>query len=168
MEFALISALLLLSAIGVFGQSGSVSANNCTWYGIPVVWWCPNCADHKDPTAVLNDIAIPYILTQAVAYYPTSCSNPIIATEYWWVIINDTTFSASPEVITFTNPLTDGLVVTRTFPDVTITSLTPGQVLTYVSAQIVEGVLIPDRHCYPRPCWFTQCQWRIHVSPTIT
>ena len=165
MEFALISALLLLSAIGVFGQSSS--ANNCSWYGIAVVWCHLNCADNEEPTAVLNDIAIPYVLSQVIAYYPTSCSNPIIATEYWWVIIDDSTFSASPEVITFTNPLTDGLVVTRTFLDVTITSLSPGQILTYVSTQIVEGILIPDRHRNPRPCRFSHCQWRIHVLPTI-
>lgn len=87
----------------------------------------------EDPSAIFSDVAIPYTLTQVEAYYPTSCSNEVVATVWWSAIIDDTTFTAPSDVITFTDPLSDGLIITRTYPDVVITSLTPGETVIYVS-----------------------------------
>lgn len=87
----------------------------------------------QDQTGIFSDIDIPYTLTQVEAYYPTSCSKEFIATAYWSVIIDDTTYPAPSDIITFTNPLSNGLFITRTYSNVTITSLTPGQTVTFVS-----------------------------------
>ena len=89
----------------------------------------------EDPSAVFSDIRIPYTLTQVEAYYPTNCSNGVVATAFWSVIIDDTTFTAASDLVTFTDPLQAGLFVTRTYSDVTITSLTPGEIVTFVSPQ---------------------------------
>jgi len=86
----------------------------------------------KDPTAIFNDIDIPYVLTQVRAYFPDGCSTALVVTASWSVIIDDTTFYATSDIITFTNPLTEPIFITRTYNGATITSLTPGQPVTFV------------------------------------
>ena len=83
----------------------------------------------QDKTAIFNDLLIPYQLTEIQAYCYTSCSGGV--TGFITADIDGTLFTAQPETFTFKDP-PDLVVVTYTFPSVTITSVSQGQTLLFV------------------------------------
>ena len=75
------------------------------------------------------DISIPRILTDVDVVWYTNCSG--VATQLKTAIIDDKLFTANPVICTFGTPETP-IIVTHVYPSVTLTSLTEGQVVTYV------------------------------------
>ena len=97
----------------------------------------------KEETEILNDLKIPYTLIDVEAFYYDSCSATAIA--YATVEIDGTTFTAIPNTLTFADPPTI-LVVTYEYPSVTITSLTPGEILSFVPL-LLQKALISEWYC---------------------
>lgn len=86
-------------------------------------------SEYQDDPGVLVDISIPVTLTDIEVFYYTNCTQ--VMTAHKTVFIAGTAFSADPIIFTFANPETP-LFLTYHYPQVTLTSLTEQEVLTYV------------------------------------
>ena len=84
-------------------------------------------------------------MTDIEVFYYTNCTQ--VATAYKTVFIQGTSFTADPIIFTFANPETP-LAITYEYHQVTLTSLTAGETLTYVRPLFAE--LIVERASF----WF--------------
>lgn len=91
---------------------------------------------HKDLTGIFSVIAVPRTMTVVEAYYYTSCTLTITAMAT--AIIGGTDFPANPITFAFASPAAP-LILSWEYPDVTLTSLTPLETLTFVSALFVTN-----------------------------
>ena len=83
----------------------------------------------QDPTAIFSDIDAIKTLTLVEALWYNNCTQ--VATALRSVFISASVFTASPIVFTYANPQTP-IFITHNFPDVTLTSLSVGEIVTYV------------------------------------
>jgi hypothetical protein len=154
-------ATLLLPVIGVFAQS------TCTWH-----------AYGPDESGILSDVSAVRTLYVVEAIYYANCTGQV-ATAYETAIIDGTTFTASPPAtFTFVNP-ESYLFVTQYYPEVTLTSLTQGEVLTFTQTvggldTAIDGsglfsitVPIQVQHVTPTGAYSTVTQ-TISISTTST
>ena len=68
-------------------------------------------------------------MTDVEVFYYSGCTQ--VVTAYQTVYIHVTVFTADPIIFTFANPETP-LAITHTYHEVTLTSLSAGEVLTFV------------------------------------
>jgi len=114
----------------------SQSVHDTKWKLFMVLYHdCNRCNEallmNQDTTAIFNNLLIPYQLTEIQAYCYTSCSG--VVTGLITADIDGTFFTAQPETFAFKDPPAP-LIVTYTFPSVTITSVSQGQTLLFVSS----------------------------------
>jgi hypothetical protein len=83
----------------------------------------------QDPTAILSDIAAIKTLTVLEVFWYNNCTQVVTALRT--IYISGSEFTAPPKIVTFANPQTP-LSVTHHFSDITLTSLSVGETLTYV------------------------------------
>ena len=96
------------------------------------VWPCISFeygSEYQDKSAIFSDISIPATLTDVEVYYYSNCTQ--VMTAFKSVFIAGVEFTADPTIFTFVNPESP-LFITYHYPEVTLTSLTVGQTLTFV------------------------------------
>ena len=87
----------------------------------------------EDDQAIFADINLPLILTHTYVLYFTNCTSQLL-TASATVFIDNSAFFAESVILTFTSPADPLTPVfyAFTYPSVTITSLTVGEILTVV------------------------------------
>ena len=87
----------------------------------------------QSTNTILTSLNDPHILSMLVTHDFTGC--PFTVSEFAQVTIDGTVFLGNQPKFTFpTTTPTGRVVVTLSFPGVTVTSLTPGQTLVFVSS----------------------------------
>ena len=96
-------------------------------------------ADAQDATGIFSDLSIPRTMSEVEAYWWDGCTQAVTALAT--VYISGSTFVANPISFSFYNftATRTPIFVTYHFPKVTLTSLKPGDEVTFVAYPFEYG-----------------------------